>query len=97
MVTDYLDKLCDLPPDRGLRCDATYCGEAYLVFGQTSNYERWVPEEKIDDVLRTIKEVVWLPGAKPKWYHEDIDLHDWGSEFCSGTSTWSLRFMTVGQ
>lgn len=43
-----------------------------------TNYGRRVPKEKVDNVIRVIKDVFQLPDdAKPKWYLEnDIDLKE---------------------
>ena len=41
------------------------------MFEIATNYRMQVPEDKLDDVLRVIREVLSLPDdAQPKWYLE---------------------------
>lgn len=44
-----------------------------------SNYDWWIPEEKLDDAIGVIREHFNLPSdAEPKWYLEnDVDLKEW--------------------
>jgi hypothetical protein len=78
LVIDHLNKLCGLPPGKGLAYDGIYMKGTCLVLELETNYKQRVPKCRTADVCRVIKEHFKLPDdAKPKWYLEnDIDLRD---------------------
>jgi len=78
LVLDYLNKECDLPPKRGIRCNWILSKEALVVLELETNYEELMPPEKISEAIKIIKSVFGLPhDARPKWYLEDdVDLRD---------------------
>jgi hypothetical protein len=78
LVIDHLNKLCGLPPGKGLAYDGIHMKGTGLVLELETNYKQRVPKCRTADVCRVIKEHFRLPDdAKPKWYLEnDIDLRD---------------------
>jgi len=50
--------------------------EGIVVIELETNYNWWIPEQKLDEVVSVIKEHFNLPkNTKPRWYLEnDIDL-----------------------
>ena len=73
LVMPFLNGRCGLgpDPDEAIVCGFVHSLETALVLELQSNYMGRVPEDKIDDVIRVIKEIFRLPDdAKPKWYLE---------------------------
>ena len=71
LVTAHINERCGLPSEKGVAWQLIHSKEAILVFEIATNYRTRIPEDKLDDVLRGIREVLSLPGdAHPKWYLE---------------------------
>jgi len=75
LVLGHLNELCGLPPKEGMRARWIHSREGIAVIELETNYDWWIPEEKLEEAVTVIKEHFNLPGdAKPKWYLEnDID------------------------
>jgi hypothetical protein len=68
-VEALLNNLCGLESPRVIYCEYIYSKEAQVVLEISTNYALGIPGNKVDEALRTIKEVFSLPGdTKPKWY-----------------------------
>ena len=71
LVTAHTNERCGLPPEQGVVWQLIHSKEAIPVFEIATNYRSRIPEEKLDDVLRSIREVLSLPDdAHSKWYLE---------------------------
>ena len=71
LVTSHINERCGLPPGKDVACQLIDSKEADLVFEVATNYRMRIPGDKLDDVLRCIREVLLLPeDAQPKWYLE---------------------------
>ena len=72
LVLDHLNKLCGLPPKEGMTIGWVHSREGIVVIELETNYDWWIPEEKLEEAISVIKEHFNLPSdAKPKWYLED--------------------------
>ena len=72
LVLGHLNELCGLPPDKGMTIGWVHSREAAVVIELETNYNWWIPEEKLEDAVGVIKEHFGFPSdAKPKWYLED--------------------------
>jgi len=89
----FLNERCGLPPKEGIVCGDIHSKQAALALELKTNYRHRVPEERIDDAIRGIKEVFHLPDdAKPKWYLEvDIDLKEPDEYLFPSKSSFSTR------
>ena len=78
LVTSHLNERCGLPPGQGVVYAPIHSKQSDLVLEITTNYRMQIPEEKLDDALRGIREVFSLSDdAQPKWYLEPgIDEKD---------------------
>ena len=78
LVLGHLNELCGLPPEDGMTIGWIHSREGAIVIELETNYNWWIPEEKLDDAIEVIKEHFNLPSdAKPKWYLEDdVDLKE---------------------
>jgi hypothetical protein len=78
LVLGHLNKLCGLPPKKGMVSRWIHSREGIVVIELETNYDWWIPEEKLEEAIDVIKEHFNLPkDAKPKWYLEnDIDLKE---------------------
>jgi len=78
LVVFFLNERCGLSPEEGIDCGHIHSKQEALALELQANYRRRVPEKKMDDAIRVIKEVFHLlDDAKPKWYLEvDIDLKE---------------------
>ena len=78
LVLGHLNKLCGLPPKQGMTSKWIHSREGIAVIELESNYDWWIPEEKLDDAIGVIREHFNLPSdAKPRWYLEnDVDLKE---------------------
>jgi len=78
LVMSFLNGRCGLSPEADVDCNHARSLEAALVLELKSNYRRRVPKEKMNGVIRAIKETFQLPDdTKPKWYLDGgIDLGD---------------------
>jgi hypothetical protein len=91
LVLPYLNERCGLSPEEGITCGHVHSRKAALVLELGTNYRRWIPQEKVDNAIRGIKEVFQLPeDAKPKWYLEnDMDLKEPDEYLLPGKSPFS--------
>ena len=94
VVTSHLNERCGLPPEKSVVYQHIYSKEGDLVLEMATNYRMRIPEERLDDVLRVIREVFSLPDdAQPKWYLEsgifrkDPDQYRLPSETSTTTTT----------
>ena len=78
LVLDHLNKLCGLPSDKGMATQWIHSREGIVVIELESNYNWWIPQEKLEEAADVIKEHFNLSNdAKPKWYLEkDVDLNE---------------------
>jgi hypothetical protein len=78
LILGHLNQLCGLSPGEGMTCRWIHSREGIVVIELESNYDWWIPEEKLEEAVEVIKERFDLPkDAKPKWYLEnDIDLKE---------------------
>ena len=78
LVLGHLNKLCGLSPEEGMTTGWVHSWEGIAVIELETNYNWWIPEEKLDNAIGVIKEHFNLPSdAKPKWYLEnDVDLKE---------------------
>ena len=78
LVLGHLNKLCGLPPDKGMNAQWIHSREGIAVIELESNYDWWIPEEKLEEAISVIKEHFNLSDdAKPRWYLEnDVDLNE---------------------
>ena len=78
LVIPLLNERCGLSLEEGIICGHIHSKQAALALELKTNYRRRVPEEKMDDAIRVIKELFHLSvDAKPKWYLEvDVDLKE---------------------
>ena len=96
LVMPFLNKRCGLGPDsdEAIDCGRVHSLETALVLELKTNYRGRVPEEKMGDAIRVIKEVFHLPDdTKSKWDLEgDIDLkpddYPLPSKSCCFTAVW---------
>ena len=73
LVMEHLDEICGLKPGYHIADTGVFSRKASLILGLKTNYKQIVPEDKMDEVIRILKE--YLPGTEPQWYLEaDIDL-----------------------
>ena len=79
LVLTHLNTLCGLPPDKGITFEWIHSREGAVVIELETNYNWWIPEEKLEEAISVIKERFDLSSdAKPKWYLEDdIDEKEW--------------------
>ena len=69
LVTSHLNERCGLPPGENILYGHIDSKESNLVLEIATNYATRVPGDKLDHVLRSIREVFSLPDdAQPKWY-----------------------------
>lgn len=75
LVLGHLNELCGFPPEKGLTAGWVQSREGMIVVELETNYNWWIPAERLDEVIDVVKEHFDLPkDAKPKWYLEnDID------------------------
>ena len=75
LVLCHLNRICSLLPGEGMTTQWIHSREGIVVIELETNYNRWIPEQKLDEVVSVIKEHFNLPkDAKPGWYLEnDID------------------------
>ena len=72
LVLGHLNELCGLPPEKGMTISWVHSREGVVVIELETNYNWWIPEEKLEDAVGVIKEHFGFPSdAKPKWYLED--------------------------
>ena len=78
LVLGHLNKLCGLPPKEGMNIGWIHSREGIVSIKLETNYNWWIPEEKLEEAISVIKEHFNLPSdAKPKWYLEnDVDLNE---------------------
>ena len=69
LVMSHINERCDLPPEKDVAWQLIDSKDADLMFEIATNYRTRIPRDKLDDVLRGIREVLSLPDdAQPKWY-----------------------------
>ena len=95
LVTAHINERCGLPLGKEVVCQLVHSKEAILVFEIATNYRMQVPGDKLDDVLRVIREVLSLPDdTQPKWYLETCitqkapDEYRMSSESSISVSMW---------
>jgi len=72
-VMEHLNEICDLKPGYRIADTGVFSLKTNLVLELKTNYRHLVPEDKMDEVIRVLKE--YFPGREPQWYLEaDIDL-----------------------
>ena len=78
LVLGHLNGLCGLPPNKGMTTQWIHSREGIAVIELESNYNWWIPEDKLEEAVNVIKEYFNLPSdAKPRWYLEnDVDLNE---------------------
>jgi len=70
---NHFNEICGLKPGDHIADTGAFSLKTSTVLGLKTNYEQFVPEDKMDQVIRILKE--YLPGTEPQWYLEaDIDL-----------------------
>ena len=73
-VMEYLNEICGLVSGRHIADTGVFSLKTNLVLELKTNYRQLIPEDKMDEVIRVLKE--HLPGTEPQWYLEaDIDLN----------------------
>jgi len=73
LVMVHLNDICGLEPGNHIVDTGVFSLKASIILGLETSYRQFVPEDKMDEVIRVLKE--YLPGRKPQWYLEaDIDL-----------------------
>jgi hypothetical protein len=71
LITSHINERCGLPPGQGIICQHIDSKQGDLVLEIATNYRARVPGDKLDEVLRGIREVLSLPDhTQPKWYLE---------------------------
>lgn len=95
LITSHINDRCGLQtgPGQGVICQYIDSKHGDLVLGIATNYKTRVPGNKLEDVLRWIRELLSLPDlAQPKWYFEpgifekDPDEYRLPSESFASTS-----------
>ena len=77
LVLSHINERCGLQPGEGVICEYIRSKESNLLLEAATNYDIQIPGEKLEEVLRCIREVFSLPvDAPPKWYLE-IPLRTW--------------------
>ena len=73
-VMEYLNEICGLVSGKHIADTGVFSLKTNLILELKTNYRQLIPEDKIDEVIRVLKE--HLPGTEPQWYLEaDIDLN----------------------
>jgi hypothetical protein len=85
-VLRHLNKQCGLKPGGNIFGTGVSSLSTNFVLELKMNYQQLVPEDKLDEVMRILKE--YLPEVEPLWYLEaDIDL----KRICTAPS----RFLVI--
>ena len=72
-VVRHLNEICGLKPGYHIADTGVFSLKTNLVLELKTNYRQLVPDNKMDEVIRVLKE--YFPGREPQWYLEaDIDL-----------------------
>ena len=73
-VIVHLNEICGLRMGNHIVEAGVFSLKTNIVLELKTNYRQLIPEDKMDDVIRVLKE--YLPGTEPQWYLEaDIDLN----------------------
>ena len=74
LVMYHLNEICGLALGKHITDTGVFSLKTSLVLELKTNYRQLIPEDKMDEVIRVLKEL--LPGTEPRWYLEaDIDLN----------------------
>ena len=83
LVMSHINERCGFPPEKGIGYRLVHSKETDLVIEIDTNYRTRIPEEKLDDALCVIREVLLLPGdAHPKWYLEPTITEKAPNKYC---------------
>ena len=106
LVLGHLNKLCGLPPDKGMTMGWIHSREGIVAIELETNYKWWLSAEKLEEAVDVIKEHFNLPSdAKPKWYLEDnIDEKEWDEYLvpskspvsCHNAAKFLIALLSVG-